>query len=44
MFNIIVDGEVVETIHYNNIDDVRRYVQDEYNYYGEYPLIQRVKE
>ena len=43
MYNIIIDGEVVETIHYNNISDVKRYVQQEYEFYGEHPTIKKVK-
>ena len=30
MFRIIVDGEVVETVMYDDIADVRRYVKMEY--------------
>ena len=44
MYNIILDGEVVETINYNNLYDVRQYISQEYHYYGEYPIIQEVKE
>lgn len=44
MYNIILDGEVVETVHYTNIYEVRHYVKENYNYYGDYPTIKKVKE
>ena len=30
MFNIILDGEVVETVHYTNLYEVRQYVKENY--------------
>lgn len=44
MYNIILDGEVVETVHYTNIYEVRHYVKENYDYYGDYPTIKMVKE
>ena len=43
MFNIILDGEVVETVHYDNPSDVIRYVREEYIDNGLRPIIKEVK-
>ena len=44
MFKIIVDGEVVETVMYGEVSDVKRYIREEYEYYGEKARYQRVGE
>ena len=44
MFNIILDGEVMETVHYTNLYEVRHYVKENYNYYGMRPTIKEVKD
>ena len=34
MFKIIVDGETVETVMYDEESDVKHYIREEYEYYG----------
>ena len=35
MFKIIVDGETVETVMYDDENDIRQYIRENYEYYGE---------
>ena len=44
VFNIILEGEVMETVHYTNLYEVRQYVKENYNYYGMRPTIKEVKD
>ena len=44
MFNIIVDGEVVETVMYGDEHAIKEYVREEYEYYGEKARYLRVGE
>lgn len=44
MFSIIVDGETVETVMYDEISDVRNYIREEYEYYGEKASFKRIGE
>ena len=44
MFKIIVDGEVIETVMYGEVSDVKRYIREEYEYYGEKARYQIVGE
>lgn len=44
VFNIILEGEVMETVHYTNLYEVRHYVKENYNYYGMRPTIKEVKD
>ncbi len=34
MFKIIVDGETVETVMHEEIDDIKHYIREEYENYG----------
>ena len=44
MFSIIVDGETVETVMYDEVSDVRNYILEEYEYYGEKASFKRIGE
>ena len=44
MFNIIVDGEVVETVMYNEESEIRNYIREEYEYYGEKASFKKIGE
>jgi len=34
MFKIIVDGETVETVMYEEVTDIKNYIREEYEHYG----------
>jgi argonaute-like protein implicated in RNA metabolism and viral defense len=44
MFSIIVDGETVETVMYDDENAIRQYIRDEYEYYGEKAKFERIGE
>ena len=44
MFNIIVDGEVVETVMYEEESEIKNYIREEYEYYGEKARYERIGE
>jgi hypothetical protein len=44
MFKIIVDGETVETVMYEEESDVKHYIREEYEYYGEKANFKKVGE
>ncbi len=44
MFKIIVDGETVETVMYDDENAIRQYIRDEYEYYGEKAKFKRIGE
>ena len=44
MFKIIVDGETVETVMYDDENAIRQYIRDEYEYYGEKAKFERIGE
>ena len=44
MFKIIVDGETVETVMYDEIDDIKQYIREEYEYYGQKATFERIGE
>ena len=44
MFKIIVDGETVETVMYDDETAIRQYVRENYEYYGEKARFERTGE
>ena len=44
MFNIIVDGETVETVMYDEVSYVRNYIREEYEYNGEKASFKKIGE
>lgn len=44
MFKIIVDGETVETVMYDDENDIRQYIRENYEYYGEKARFEKIGE
>lgn len=44
MFNIIVDGEVVETVMHDDEYAIKEYIREEYEYYGEKASFKKIGE
>ena len=44
MFKIIVDGETVETVMYDDKNAVRSYIRENYEYYGEKAKFEKIGE
>ena len=44
MFKIIVDGETVETVMYDDEYAIKDYIREEYEYYGEKANFKKVGE
>ena len=44
MFSIIVDGETVETVIYDEASEVRKYIRENYEFYGEKASFKRIGE
>ena len=44
MFKIIVDGQTVETVMYDDEYSVKEYIREEYEYYGEKAKYERIGE
>lgn len=42
MFKIIVDGETVETVMYDDVNDIRHYIREEYESYGIKPKFEKI--
>ena len=43
MFKIIVDGQTVETVMYDDEYSVKEYICEEYEYYGEKAKYERIR-
>ena len=44
MFKIIVDGETVETVMYDDESAIRQYIHENYEYYGEKAKFEKMGE
>ena len=44
MFSIIVDGETVETVIYDEASEVRKYIRENYEFYGEKASFKKIGE